>query len=311
MKIIFTAVAVALLYSSSVFAAAGVSWAAKEDYKNPKNEMGLCTEASSKQLFMKTGYCQSIMEILTNENYCPKGCDPKECPAAKFKEIKERFLQDRAGTTGTAKAKYTKAVTIDYTCDNKKENATKYLEDLAKDKDTTKFTNVMAQFFAMVAIETSDWDSQAKGNGGGEGLFGLTRKDMEDPKYRCGCELANPPDPLPGPEDGHHSLTCGTYMALVNISKDGTLFGGKNKTTPAQNGTRATATSSNEENKDTREGAAKIFKVLEVTDKSYEQNGTLTRMSHKMEFFCQNSAHSKTTTWTPTLDKMIGSETFK
>jgi hypothetical protein len=268
-----------------------VSWAAKEDYKNPKNEMGMCASAGKEQLYVKTGYCDSIMEILTNKEYCPPGCDPKKCPAAMFEQIRDRYLKEE-GVEAHGASKYKKGIYIPFNCSNQQQNG-KALVDLAKDKDITKFANVFANWIATIVIETADWDREAKGNGGGEGLEGLTRKDMEDPKYRCGCEIKNPPDPLPGPEDGHHSLTCGTYIAMYNIVEDGTLYGGKNKKT-TNVGAGATTTSS-EDNKDTREGAAKIFKILETPpENDKKMSDRQEKMRDKLDNYCKNSAHSPT-----------------
>jgi hypothetical protein len=288
MKLLTWIVVVASLQSGRAFASAGVSWAAKEDYKNPKNEMGMCSSAGKEQLYIKTGYCQSIIEILTNKEYCPPGCDPKKCPAAMFEQIRDRYLRGTdIKTAGSEKYKREQEIEFEYNCVDGKG---KELKDLAKDKDITKFANVFANWIATIVIETSDWDREAKGNAGGEGLLGLTRKDMEDPKYRCGCELKNPPDPLPGPEDGHHSLTCGTYIAMYNIVEDGeSLYSGKNRRPPS-NG--STVLSSND-NKDDRKGAAKIFQILETpADGDRRTSDRQTKMIDKLNNFCKQSAHS-------------------
>jgi hypothetical protein len=287
MRVLTWIVLAASLQSGRAFASAGVSWAAKEDYKNPKNEMGMCASAGKEQLYVKTGYCDSIMEILTNKKYCPPGCDPKKCPAAMFEQIRDRYLKkEEVQTPGSSKYKSEQGIDFEFNCAYGNGKDLKYL---AKDKDITKFANVFANWIATIVIETSDWDREAKGNDGGEGLLGLTRKDMEDPKYRCGCELKNPPNPLPGPDDGHHSLTCGTYIAMYNIVEDGeSLYSGKNRRPPSR-------ALSSDDRKDDRKGAARIFRILEEpADGDRKMSDRQTKMRDKLDNFCRKSAYSPT-----------------
>jgi hypothetical protein len=299
MRLFFVALLASMTYSSAVFAAAGTSWAAKEDYKNPKNEMGLCTQSSSEQLFMKTGYCQSIMDLTKyKDQYCPPGCNSSAgsleqskkspeslCPAALFEVFRKRVALTYPGQNAPQSADSDLA--IDFPNCSEGRQGGRDMSTLVKDQQ--RFAQAFAVWMSTIVIETSDWDREAS-SGLGEGLLGLSRKDMEDKKYRCGCELKNPPDPLPGPQDGHHSMSCGTYMALVNIVKDGTLGGGKNKKN------QTSTTNSSAPNKDTREGAAKLFKVLEDVDGNDKQGQKLQeRMQKKFETYCKNSAYTTST----------------
>ncbi|NJM09679.1 MAG: hypothetical protein HC883_01910 [Bdellovibrionaceae bacterium] len=219
------AIAILLLFTSSgVFAAPGVQEPVHANYKDPYDTIGLCTGDSKKYHFYKSGHCDTILETLTKN----------ECTKRKLEEIRLRILGDEKALA-TAKIKNKDTMSLPFYCQHKTDGRN-IENDIAKDPD--KFALLMMQFFAMIAIEESNWRVLNNGNSSQSpsvkctnncGLFGLDKADMEKPEYACGCEIENKTDKkqFDPTMDGHLNLRCGITMALFEATK------GDNTSVPA------------------------------------------------------------------------------
>ncbi len=263
--------------SQIVGAAPGPS-SATGNFRNVKDTMGLCVPDRKDEVYYKMGHCKSVFESFTKSDGCVK---------KKIDEIRKKF-EGKFKQSGTPNPKISDTFGDPYYCPTKQN---KTWQDFVKDEKL--FSYLLMQFVSAVVIEESDWDIK----NGGKGLMNITKAQMDDPKYACGCDITNsesrggsPAGGSPGEIDGHQSIQCGAYIALHHASEDGQLFGGeapKPGTPPAD---------------DPRRGASKIFKSLvSKPDPSTgkETNAALERVTKKLENFCEKTTFVNS--WRPEL----------
>ena len=291
------------------------------NYQNPEDIKGLCLPDNADQPYVATGLCQSLYEQMTSG-----------CTKDLIEKIRQRYLSDKDDT---------KPMYLGLSCGNAGGNGKqeRTLRDIAK--DPRQFTFVLFQFFAAVAVKTSNWnvlddipDNSPQPKDKKQGVYHLSLNDMMKDDYKCGCqekvktckagggdsegELTVPGE-CPGPPDGHHSLTCGVHMALYHAEKDGVLFGGKDKK-KGGNG------KSSGEDDDGPRGASRIFKVLEDDnedkaarkDPKNPDDRPTTRgfVQKKLQNWCKNEGPSQVNKWSSTLqditlDQGAGGKTTK
>ena len=268
------------------FGQAGVNAPVHANYQSPYDMVGLCTanRGNDKLHYWKSGHCNTIYESLT----------ANDCIKKKLEEIRLRMVGDSSEEQiRKAGGKNTGGLSLGMSCDSKNGDQT-FENTIVKDKN--KFALFMTQIFAMITIEQSKWQVNHGGNTGQGsevkcetncGLLGIKKSDMENEKYKCGCEIPNKQDnnrQYDPTMDGHLNLRCGITMALFNVTADkdaSSLFGGgRNK--------------SKDHPEDTRHGFEKIFKSLEPTDaddRNLEAFDTpLKRLKGKMKSYCDAEA---------------------
>ena len=293
-----------LCLPSVVFARGGTG-AANAEYKNPKSLKGLCNDDSKDEDYYKQGYCLSLGEQFKKN----------DCTKQALAELRARINRDpKDPVFNKLKGKDKDGIDGMFSCNGKGEKQD--MSEIAKDQD--KFNYLMMQWIAMLTVQTSNWNvlnNEQSGTKGPDGLLDLSLekggvKDMENKDYACGCKeqvattsgqsgVTNEGQ-SPGPLDGHHSLTCGSYMILKNILKDGDMGAGKDKSAKA----------SDKSPKDSRIGAAKIVAALETKADQDDLDRQQIWRSDKMETFCKkywSSSESKTNHW----DDDIGTNSSK
>lgn len=284
----------ALLLSSSVFAQ-GMSEATRENYKNPKDEKGLCTSRNDDEWQSKRGYCKAIQEQLTLPG----------CAHDTIERIRQRYLK-----TQKSEAKDNEKMYLGDALENcSSKDGKTHMADIAKSPQD--FAYVMMQYFSIIAIEESDWNDEANKGSAVEGLLGLKKAEMADKRYSCGCDTKNQPNiPPDRPLDGHQNMICGMYMALYWADKDGKVDndgrskpGQSNTGQPNENGRQ----SSNQQNQDDDkpQGFTRIFKSLEGYDEDKDKAAKIRdkRMKDKLLNFCHTyKPGSQTTSWKRALE---------
>lgn len=282
--------------SSSVFAQ--VTDATRENYKNPKDEKGLCTSRNDDEWQSKRGYCKAIQEQLTMPG----------CAHETIERIRQRYLKSIKGELKNEKDEMSLG---DFECSSSDQEGRKTtsMQDIAKSPQD--FAYVITQLFSIIAIEESDWNDEANKGGAVEGLLGLKKSDMADKRYSCGCDTKNQPNiPPDRPLDGHQNMICGMYMALYWADKDGQIYNsvkpkpGKPKV-PKEG---APTNKAGEDDPSSPKGFARIFKSLEYdrNDKASERRHTW--MQNKMQNFCKTyKPGSQTTSWKRALEDIDAS----
>lgn len=269
-----------LTISLSAWGAPGVQEPSSPNYRDPDNVVGLCTSRNKENFYYMSGHCQTILEQLTQN----------ECTKKKVEELRLRVLGDKEKLKA-AGIENTSYPDLGFTCEGQNDPANDNLKKLAE--DPRKFAIIMMQFFAVMAIEQSDWKVNTGGNTSNQqdvkcesncGLLGLSKKDMDNEKYKCGCDIGNKTDDqkqFDPTMDGHLNLRCGITIALFEglEQKDGNILGGgkpKDK----------------DQEQDTRSGMAKIFKSLEnIEDKTPDVIDTpRERIREKMKTYCKIDA---------------------
>lgn len=275
-----------LLFPLQVFGQAGVNAPVHANYQNPNDITGLCTanRGNDKLHYWKSGHCNTIYESLTGN----------DCIKKKLEEIRLRMLGDATeDQIKKAGGRNTGGLSLGMQCKSKNDDKT-FENTIVKDKN--KFALFMTQIFAMIAIEQSKWQVNHNGKlGQGSevkcesncGLLGLNKSDMDNEKYKCGCEIPNKQDnnkQYDPTMDGHLNLRCGITIALFNVTAD------KDATEIFGNGRKK----DKDHPEDSRHGFEKIFKSLEPTDadeRNLEAFDTpLKRLRGKMTSYCDAEA---------------------
>ncbi len=283
----------ALLISQSAFARPGTEAPVHPNYDDHFTVVGLCTanQNNNKNHYFTSGHCKTIWETLTKQ-----GGDPENCVAKMVEQVRLRALDDDESKAKLQKQglKNPEKLNLGFQCDGQNNAAEENMDKILK--DPTKFSTVLMQLFANIAIQESKWQVNYKGNAGQDrgvkcetdcGIFGLNKADMEKPEYKCGCEIPNKTDDQKQSDptmDGHLNLRCGITMALVEVLKDkennNLLGGGKPK--------------GKDQPKDERYGMAKIFKSLQsVEDKTPEVDTKREKVIAKMKTYCELEAHNQ------------------
>lgn len=298
-----------LLFSPAIaFARAGTG-AANAEYANPKSLKGLCTQENKGESFYDTGLCLSIKEQLT-DNECTKKIVEELRVRVKGDENDPAFKKLKAQGKG--------AINSMLRCEGDKPGQN--MSKIAMSKESFDF--YLEQLIAMATVKTSGWDvlkDEQAGSKGPGGLLNLSLDkggvtDMENKDATCGCKKdvattsgqsgVTVEGPSPGPLDGHHSMTCGSYMILNQIAKDGDLAGGQNSTPrpgAAANQSRTPAANSTpRRDRDTRIGAAKIVSSFEDEQDPGADNSNARWYNRKMDTFCKRywkSPNSQVNEW--------------
>lgn len=289
---------IALLMASHSLFAADMNSATRVNYKNPNDDKGLCTPANEEEWQQERGFCKAIREQMTLPG----------CAADAIKDICKRIAND--ANEQDQKKKFSLG---DFQC-SQNSNGTGSntgMTEIAKSLPDCVY--VLTQYFAVIAIETSEWkDEKNKDKGEDEGLLGLKKDDMKDERYSCGCNTAKQKDNIPPdrPSEGHQNLVCGMYMGIYWAQKDGKLM----NRAELKKGTQAVPTvnangQQAQDNNDGPRGLSRIFKVLQGHDgKNKELNERDERFSKKFGNFCKNykigSAPSTTRTMDEDIEKM-------
>lgn len=294
---------IALLMASHSLHAQDMNSATRVNYKNPDDEKGLCTPKNEedKEWQQERGFCKAIREQMTLPG-CASDAIKDICKRIanndKEKDPQKRFAlgnfecSQKAGSSGNQTG----------------------MSDIAKSEKDCIY--VMTQYFAIIAIETSGWvDEKNKDKGDDEGLLGLKKSDMKDPRYSCGCNTAKQKDNIPPdrPSEGHQNLVCGMYMGIYWAQKDGTFRGG-GQLKPGMSVAPPVTPQGQPAPKDNDNGPrgmSRIFKVLQAhDDKDKVANARDERIFKKFANFCKNykigSAPSTTRTMDEDIQKMEG-----
>lgn len=291
---------IVLLAGSFSLFAKDMNSATRTNYKNPNDDKGLCTPANEDEWQQERGFCKAIREQMTLPG----------CASDAIKDICKRIANNDKETDD--KKKFSLG---NFECSQRTGNgsATTGMADIAKSEPDCIY--VLTQYFAVIAIETSAWDDEKnKDTGSDEGLLGLTKADMKDERYSCGCNTAKQKENIPPdrPSEGHQNLVCGMYMGIYWAQKDGT-FGNKAEPKKGQATVPPQAQPGQPPPKDDNgpRGMSRIFKVLQGHDG--KDKGLVERderFSKKFANFCKNykigSAPSTVRTMDEDIQKMEG-----
>jgi hypothetical protein len=285
-----------LVFSAPAFGR-GAAGGGIPGFKNhPDDNIGLCTPDNKSQAFWDEGLCKSISELFLE----------KPCVKELIERIRQRYVGEgkeydkwkKEHPNEEDKARFDPGGI--YCSAKTGADRSTGLVELAK-KDPGKFSYFLVQFFQNVAINESDLQVlNREQQGEPNGYMNLRLKDMDDPKYQCGCQTINSSGqegvsaegPSPGPLDGHDSIMCGAYMGLYWADKNGTLYG----------------SGKDEKGRVAYDGAAKIFKTLQRDPNQSEKPQPLKYLEHKMSNFCEKSLGGRVGTWDPQLKEDLGAK---
>jgi hypothetical protein len=143
-----------LVSAQNAFGRAGVSGAAR-GLKNPKSLDGLCTVGNANQAWVKDKYCKGMRDTFLKD--CRDKFDRVQ-KNLKTSGLGDDFAKNCPGFSGLA-------------------------------NDELKFSMVLENLSAALAIEESDWRVKATGDGGkSKGVFQISLKVAKTPAYSCGCK---------------------------------------------------------------------------------------------------------------------------